>query len=378
MPRRVASRLLRGGLVVVVLLGLVTSVSVVRYVLDNPGDPVQQSVASWARNNRLGWAVDGLERLFHSDPPSTDPADELGLDDLVTTVPGTTVPPGPAVPDDIEPVVTPALEGEGRWRPLQTVRSETAVWAMSLRPSRDYPSVVASVAVWDPTSMRTALHNGSEIPGAPREGRWTNGTRVAAAARPALVAAFNGGFRFEHGGGGYVTEGREMRPMKRGLATLAVGADGIARLGRWGIDLVDDGSWTTMRQNLPPVVTAGRVSIDDHPGTDWGEDYGNVKYTFRSALCRRTDGLFAFVAVGNVNIRLLAETLVLLGCDVAMQLDINGTWPQFAVYSGFGSGDREGRLLDRRMGNRNRYLNKSTKDFFALYDPVTLPAGAVE
>jgi len=30
------------------------------------------------------------------------------------------------------------------------------------------------------------------------------------------------------------------------------------------------------------------------------------------------------------------------------------------------------------MGNRNRYLNKSTKDFFALYDPVTLPAGAVE
>jgi hypothetical protein len=88
--------------------------------------------------------------------------------------------------------------------------------------------------------------------------------------------------------------------------------------------------------------------------------------------------LFAFVAVGNVNIRLLAETLVLLDCDVAMQLDINGTWPQFAVYSGFGSGDREGRLLDRRMGNRNRYLNKSTKDFFALYDPVTLPAGAVE
>ena len=39
---------------------------------------------------------------------------------------------------------------------------------------------------------------------------------------------------------------------------------------------------------------------------------------------------------------------------------------------------KAGRLLDRRMGNRNRYLNKSTKDFFALYDPATLPAGSVE
>ncbi len=349
-----------------------------RYVLDNQGDPVQQSVASWARNNRLGWAVDGLERLFHSDPPSTVPADELGLEPAVTTAPGTTLAPGSPVPADIDPVVVPALEGEGRWRSLQDVRGDTVVWAMSMRPVTEYPSVVASVAVWDPASVRTALHNGSEIPGPPAKGKWTNGTRVSAAARPALVAAFNGGFRFEHGAGGYVTEGREVKPMKRGLATLAVGADGIARLGRWGIDLADDGSWTTSRQNLPPVVTGGRVSIDDHPGTDWGEDFGDVKYTFRSALCRRTDGLFAFVAVGNVNIRLLAETLVLIDCEFAMQLDINGTWPQFAVYPEFGSGSREGRLLDRRMGNRNRYLNKSTKDFFALYDPVMLPTGTVK
>lgn len=362
------------GVVVAVIVGF----SVVRYVVDHPGDPVQQSVASWARNNRLGWAVDRLEAIFHSDPPSTDPAAELGLDDTATTSPGTTAPISTPIPGDISPVVLPALDTEGKWRPVQDVRGTTMVWAMSIRPVREYPSVVASVAAWDPSAVRAALHNGTEIPGAQKGITWTNGARVATAAKPSLIAGFNGGFRFEHDAGGYITEGHEVQPMRPGLATIAIASDGALQLGRWGSDIRDDGSWVSLRQNLPPLLVDGRVVIDDYPGTDWGEDYGDEKYTLRSALCRRRDGLLSFIAAGNVNIRMLAETLVLVQCDFALQLDINGTWPQFATYSGFGSTDRDGRLLDRRMGNRNRYLSRSTKDFIALYDPVTLPEGAVK
>lgn len=349
-----------------------------RYVLDHPGDSVQQSVASWARNNGLGRVVDELERRLHSDPPSTEAADSLGLDGSVTTLPGTTVPPSDLVPDDIAPLVSPALDREGAWRPLETVRGETVLWATSIRPLPKYPSVVATAVAWNPDDVRTALHNGTEIPGRAKSGRWTNGPRVAAAARPALVGAFNGGFRFEHGAGGYVTEGRTVEPMRAGFATLAIAADGSSVLGRWGTDIVDDGSWASLRQNLPPLLVDGRVVIGDHPGVNWGEDYDDVVYTIRSALCRRTDGLFSYVVAGDVNIDLMASLLVTMGCEFAMELDINGTWPQFATYSGFGTTGREGRLVDRRMGNRNRYLNKSTKDFFALYDPETLVAGAVK
>jgi hypothetical protein len=85
-----------------------------------------------------------------------------------------------------------------------------------------------------------------------------------------------------------------------------------------------------------------------------------------------------FVAIGKVNIRMLADSLVILGCSTAMELDINGTWPNFSVYSGFGKTSRDGQVIDKRMGDPNRYLSQSTKDFIALFDPQTLPAGVVK
>jgi hypothetical protein len=48
------------------------------------------------------------------------------------------------------------------------------------------------------------------------------------------------------------------------------------------------------------------------------------------------------------------------------------------VYSDFGKPTRWGKIIDNRMGDPNRHLNGSTKDFFALFDPETLPAGAVK
>jgi hypothetical protein len=88
--------------------------------------------------------------------------------------------------------------------------------------------------------------------------------------------------------------------------------------------------------------------------------------------------MIMFVAVGKVNISMLADSLIVLGCNTAMELDINGTWPHFSGYYDFGKKDRKGFTIDTRMGDPNRHLNGSTKDFFALFDPETLPAGAVK
>jgi len=133
-----------------------------------------------------------------------------------------------------------------------------------------------------------------------------------------------------------------------------------------------------LRQNLPPLVHNGKSVYANYPKVDWGNDFGNKVYNFRSAVCLRTDGLMMFVAVGKVNIGMLADTLVVLGCKTGMELDINGEWPYFAVYSDFGKPIRWGKIIDNRMGDPNRHLNGSTKDFFALFDPETLSAGAVK
>ena len=255
------------------------------------------------------------------------------------------------------------------------VRGIPLVYATSIRPLWCYGSVVATAATYDPTRVHTALFNGTEMPGG---SNWANGKSISKKAVPSLLASFNGGFRFEHHPGGYFTEGKTVRPLRKGFATFAISKTGQSTVGVWGDDIRDDGTWKSLRQNLPPIVKNGKSVYANYPEVDWGQDHDNKIYNFRSAVCLRTDGLMMFIAVGKVNIRMLADSLIVLGCSTAMELDINGTWPNFAVYKKFGTSARQGFTIDKRMGDPNRHLKNSTKDFFALFDPETLPVGAVK
>ena len=427
---------------------IAVAVSVTQYVRAHPRDPLQQNIASWARENKMGAIVDQLEAWLHNDPPAVAPAESLALaitpitdaptqtSTTVAAVPGesstttsvpekikplqirptaatsscpidntavtvvtstttsttststtstTTTVPGattttttttiPSKPEDLASQLLPALPGEGKWQAVMRVRTKPIVYATSIRPLWCFGSVVATMATFDPNRVRTAMFNGTEMPGGKG---WKNGSKIRGTALRSLIASFNGGFRFEHEPGGYVTEGKTVRKLRKGYATLAISKDGISTVGIWGDTITDDDSWATLRQNLPPLVHNGESVYANYPKVDWGNDFGNKVYNFRSAICLRTDGLMMFVAVGKVNIGMLADTLLVLGCKTGMELDINGQWPYFSVYSDFGKATRWGEIIDNRMGDPNRHLNGSTKDFFALFDPETLPAGAVK
>ena len=442
MTRRLFLRVI-GGLIAAFLLGVAFSIT--QYVRAHPRDPLQQNIASWARENKMGPVVDKLEAWLHNDPPAVAPADSLALaitpiidpkaqtsttvmalpgqSSTTTSVPDiitpliirptvatascpidpttatvvtstttststtTTVPVAmstttttttttiPTKPDDIPSQLLPAIEGEGTWQAVMRVRTKPIVYATSIRPLWCFGSVVATMATFDPTRVHTAMFNGTEMPGGKG---WKNGSKIRGTALRSLIASFNGGFRFEHQPGGYVTEGKIVRKMRKGYATLAISQDGTSTVGVWGDTITEEGSWASLRQNLPPLVHNGKSVYANYPKVDWGNDFGNKVYNFRSAVCIRTDGLMMFVAVGKVNIGMLADTLVVLGCKTGMELDINGQWPYFAVYSDFGKATRWGKIIDNRMGDPNRHLNGSTKEFFALFDPDTLPAGAVK
>jgi hypothetical protein len=172
-----------------------------------------------------------------------------------------------------------------------------------------------------------------------------------------------------------------VKPLLDGDATLAVGTDGQLTIGIYGRDLTNDGSWVSLRQNLPPVVDGGKeaVSTAHEPGGPiyWGDNFGHVLLDFRSALCRRSDGLLLYVAAGLVDINGLAKVLVDAQCDIAMELDINGTWPQFVSFTHSGENPPIPTALDPRMHHLDRYLAGSTKDFIALFDPTQLPPNIV-
>ena len=59
---------------------------------------------------------------------------------------------------------------------------------------------------------------------------------------------------------------------------------------------------------------------------------------------------------------------------IAMQLDINADWPSFLVYDWDGD-EATGTFVDKRLsGYTKRYLQGSTKEFFAFFDSTELPA----
>ena len=324
-------------------------------------------------------------------PTTTNPADIVAnttatgsQGDINTGVPApvattTTLPEDPALPyagpQDITPVLASPLRGEGKWTAIAKLQGSPVVWATSLRPSRKYGSVVASVAVIDQSRVRAALYNGNELPGG---GPWKNGNKVQARAVSALVASFNGGFRWEHTDGGYMAEGKIVRPLKKGLATLAISPDGQVSIGVYGRDITNDGTWRAMRQNLPPVVLKGKNVVRDAGSVNWGEDFHDKVFTLRSGACMREDGKLMHVTVGDADIHLLADTLVYVGCETAMQLDITGQFPQFVTYTSPGKDDRDGKVLDKRMSNANRTLKGWMREFFAFFNPERLPDGVVD
>jgi hypothetical protein len=383
------------------------------YVLRDNGDTMQQRAVTWARDHRLGWAVDRLEDIAYSSPPSRTAASQLSLGGaavsspttaaapttvpeatpavtttvpeatpaVTTTVPATTttIPArttaAPWAPAALAPVVTPALPGEGTWDVIGVADGTPAIWATSLRPLADYPSVVASLALIDQTHLRSGLFNGNEVPGGQD---WRRGDRVPAVLHPALLAAFNGGFRLDNIKGGYATEGRVVKPLVAGEATLAVSRDGTLVIGELGRDLTDDGTWLSLRQNLPLMVDGGESQVGNRAGVWWGADYHNKIYVTRSAVCTLADGHFVFTSVGPVDAPMLGRALVGMGCVRAMELDINGTWPTFITFSADQAGHLRGAFLDRRMGGSpNRYLSGSSREFFALFDASRVAPASV-
>jgi hypothetical protein len=263
---------------------------------------------------------------------------------------------------------------EGTWTPQVRLAGTPVVWSASFHPLTSTPSVKVVAAVIDQARLTAALYNGFQLPGG---GPWKNGDHVETAARPALMLAFNGGFLFKHITGGYYTEGRTVKPLQNGQATLGVRKDGRLVLGIYGKDMTNDGNWLSFRQNLPPIVENGQRSLSKYPGTYWGNNFHSVDLDYRSAICNRSDGKLMYVVMGMVRIGTLADELAALGCTTAMELDINGHWPQFAWYTGFGTTQRSGQLLDNRMWKPFRYVTKSEKDFIAMFDPATLPKGAI-
>jgi hypothetical protein len=81
---------------------------------------------------------------------------------------------------------------------------------------------------------------------------------VSSSERRLLVSAFNGGFKFSTGAGGFMSDGRVATALRDGLGSIVTYADGYTDIGAWHQQLpAARRRVASVRQNLTLLIDRG-------------------------------------------------------------------------------------------------------------------------
>ena len=270
----------------------------------------------------------------------------------------------PYRPPRIEPLIHPALKGEGVWHPAAAgAGPEPPVLLATFRSDPEYPQFVAGVAWID--SKRTHL---TYVPGLaePPEVSHRGPAEVPPPLRKRLVATFNGGFPLETSNAGLVYRGQTVETMVNGIATLVEYRDGRIDIRRWEHGAEPGPRVWFAKQNLPPIIYNGKLNPDLSDGPEWGATVNNAVRVWRSGLGVDARGNLIYAAANYQTVGSLAEILRRAGAVRALELDINEDWTSFIAYRHPGAGEPSN-LLPEMFRPASRYLTPDERDFFAVY-----------
>jgi phosphodiester glycosidase len=366
----------RGALGVCVVCVGTVGVSIGR-ALTYPGrDSTAARLAEWARDHELGGVVDQLEDWqYRMDPPKV--GGELSPQALArmnATAPaqGPGRPAHPAARQLISghapmrPLVSPALPGEGVYRPLATAHGEPVVQGTYVRPDAEHTSYEAAVAWISGRYARFQLHPGFREPG----GTFDTPPTIPKGRRTGLVATWNGGFRITDGGsrGGFYLDGRTAGQLRDGAASEVFLRDGSIRIGVWGRDVRMTPDVVGVRQCLELMVDEGKVVPDIDNDSKWGASDQSRMYVPRSGVGVTADGDVVMVVGQALDAGTLARLMQRAGAVRAMPLDMNRAWPSFMSYDGTRdpANPTPTNILDFE-DPPDRYYTQATRDFVAVY-----------
>ena len=343
--------------------------------LRSPGNQsFEAKWADWLRSHHAAFIANHLETYYyglHAPSKGGRPAALNTVPAPVAIAPKTgtvTVTHLPA-PAPIPLVATPALPGEGQWRPTgASVGGVPAMYVAQFRADTVYTSQITS-AVWiDPTLLRVALVPGSSEPG----GTWPQPPDITGAALASAVAAFNGGFRMQDAHGGFYLDGRQAIPLRAGAASVVIYKDGHINVGTWGQEVTMSPSVAAVLQNLVPIVDNGQTapSATYHDTSIWGNTLGASTVVARSGIGVTASGALVYVAGPALTARSLAESLLRAGAVRAMTLDINPEWVTFNLFGHTPSNPAvmASKLYPQMQRPATRYLGPTaeSRDFFTV------------
>ena len=238
-------------------------------------------------------------------------------------------------------------------------RGQTAVWI-----ARSASGV--ALLSFDQRLATLRLHSGTVDAGG---SGWRFGPVVTGAELGPLIAAFNGGFKFSTGAGGFESFGRIGAPLVDGRGSIVTYVDGRTDIGAWHVGMPAPGTpVASVRQNLTLLINGGTVAPNVDCVSCWGATLGGVSDPARSALGVTADGHLVWAGGEHLTPAQLADAL--LGARVvrAVELDINPEWVAGYLYAHRGGVGPlpPVPLVPGQPGVPGFFLSAYSRDFFTI------------
>lgn len=153
--------------------------------------------------------------------------------------------------------------------------------------------------------------------------------------RARLIAAFNGGFKAEHGQFGMMVDGRVLLPAKPKSCTFGADSEGNVHIASWPVLAPRAAALSFWRQTPPCMVEDGvlHAGLRSADSKNWGATLEGKTVIRRSAAGLSRDGKTLFVGISNsTTARSLALGMQHVGAVQVAQLDVNFSYPRFLLY----------------------------------------------
>lgn len=291
--------------------------------------------------------------------------------------------PAPELPAFRPPSVGPvhigwAAPGDGQWVPLpeDVPAREARMFKTLLHPDKSRSWAELFVVAIDLRRVTLHLVPGTREPVATlKEGmELSRPGRVPDEHHAGVLAAFNGGFKTEHGHYGMHVDGVTLVPPHANTCTVAYFKDHSLQIGSWQrvSGLLDEAQWWRQTPNcmfedgtMHPRLASGYVH-------KWGATLDKQTVIRRSAIGLDATGRTLYVGISNhTTAPAIAEGMHHAGAVHVAQLDVNFSYPKFVTF-------RPSRISKLRFAvplangfefSEHEYLRKpSHRDFFYIME----------
>jgi hypothetical protein len=246
-----------------------------------------------------------------------------------------------------------AAKGDGRWVPVadpERAGEPPRLYKTLIHPDQSRSWAELFVVAMDAHRVRVAAVAGRKEPIATTTAgaAYKRSGLVPERDRDDLLAAFNGGFKTEHGQFGMRVDGVTLLPARRTACTVAAFKDGALKIGSWKEIEPDAASTVFWRQGPPCMLENGVL----HPGlasetnASWSSAVSGDTVIRRSALGLSRDGATIFMGISNyTTARALALGMQHVGASDVVQLDVNWSYPHVVVFRRTKGGKPRAELL---------------------------------